>query len=95
MRLADVLFTQGFGTRRECAALLGAGLVRIDGAVRSEPNDEVDPEGLAFAVDGERWVFQARAVIAMYKPAGHECSQKPRHHPSVYALLPLPLRRRG
>ncbi len=95
MRLADVLFTQGFGTRRECAALLGAGLVRIDDAVRSEPADEVDPEGLAFTVDGERWVFQARAVIAMNKPSGHECSQKPRHHPSVYALLPLPLRRRG
>ena len=31
----------------------------------------------------------------MNKPAGYECSQKPRHHPSVYALLPAPLRRRG
>jgi 16S rRNA pseudouridine516 synthase len=31
----------------------------------------------------------------MNKPGGHECSQKPRHHPSVYALLPAPLRRRG
>ena len=31
----------------------------------------------------------------MNKPAGRECSQRPRHHPSVYALLPAPLRRRG
>jgi 16S rRNA pseudouridine516 synthase len=31
----------------------------------------------------------------MNKPAGHECSQKPRHHPSVYSLLPAPLRQRG
>jgi len=28
----------------------------------------------------------------MNKPAGHECSQKPKHHPSVYSLLPPPLR---
>ena len=31
----------------------------------------------------------------MNKPAGHECSQKPKHHPSVYSLLPGPLRGRG
>ena len=31
----------------------------------------------------------------MNKPAGVECSQKPKHHPSVYSLLPSPLRRRG
>jgi 16S rRNA pseudouridine516 synthase len=31
----------------------------------------------------------------MNKPAGHECSQKPKHHPSVHSLLPAPLRRRG
>ena len=30
----------------------------------------------------------------MHKPAGRECSQKPKHHPSVYGLLPAPLRRR-
>jgi 16S rRNA pseudouridine516 synthase len=31
----------------------------------------------------------------LHKPAGYECSQKPRHHPSVMSLLPAPLRRRG
>jgi len=31
----------------------------------------------------------------MNKPAGYECSQKPRHHASVYSLLPAPLRQRG
>jgi 16S rRNA pseudouridine516 synthase len=31
----------------------------------------------------------------LHKPAGYECSTKPRHHPSVLALLPAPLRERG
>ncbi len=32
--------------------------------------------------------------MVLNKPAGYECSQKPKHHPSVYSLLPAPLRRR-
>jgi 16S rRNA pseudouridine516 synthase len=30
----------------------------------------------------------------LHKPAGVECSRKPRHHPSVMSLLPSPLRLR-
>jgi 16S rRNA pseudouridine516 synthase len=95
---ADLLFTQGFGTRRECAALVAAGLLEVDGlGVVDDPARELDTAGeLWFRVrGGERWPYRARALVAMNKPAGHECSQKPRHHPSVYALLPEPLRRRG
>ena len=33
--------------------------------------------------------------MVLNKPAGYECSQKPKHHPSVLSLLPLPLRVRG
>ena len=31
MRLDDLLFSQGFGTRRECAGLIARGLVRVGG----------------------------------------------------------------
>ena len=31
----------------------------------------------------------------LHKPAGYECSQRPRHHPAVLSLLPVPLRTRG
>jgi 16S rRNA pseudouridine516 synthase len=41
------------------------------------------------------WPFHERALILLHKPAGYECSQKPRHHPSVMSLLPAPLHRRG
>jgi 16S rRNA pseudouridine516 synthase len=94
MKLGQVLFSQGFGTRRECAALIGAGEVTVNGAICDDPDQEVDPVGFEFGVHGETWPYRARALIAMNKPAGRECSQKPKHHPSVYGLLPAPLRRR-
>jgi 16S rRNA pseudouridine516 synthase len=94
---ADLLFTQGFGTRRECAALVAHGLLEIDGSgVVDDPDRELDPVGLWFRVrGGERWPYRERALVVLHKPAGHECSLKTRHHPSVYALLPAPLRARG
>jgi 16S rRNA pseudouridine516 synthase len=46
-------------------------------------------------VDGRAWEVHERAVVLLHKPAGYECSQKPRHHPSVLSLLPAPLRTRG
>ena len=95
MTLAQLLFSQGFGTRRECAGLIASGGVAVDGEVCREPDREVDPHGLDFSVRGEPWTYHQRALLAMNKPGGYECSQKPRHHPSVYALLPAPLRRRG
>ncbi|MEO5882815.1 MAG: 16S rRNA pseudouridine(516) synthase [Caldimonas sp.] len=95
MRLAQLLFSQGFGTRRECAGLIAAEWVAIDGIVCSEPDREVDPHGLNFSLRGEPWTYHQRALLVMNKPAGHECSQKPKHHPSVYSLLPAPLRQRG
>src|SRR4029077_11188833 len=84
-----------FGTRRDCAGLVAAGWVAIGGVVCLDPWREVDPEGLTFSVRGEPWTYHERALLVMNKPAGHECSQKPKHHPSVYSLLPAPLRQRG
>lgn len=95
MRLSQVLFSQGFGTRRECAALIAGGAVEIGGSVVDDPDHEVDVEHLEFSVLGRRWPFVEHAVVLLHKPAGYECSQRPRHHPSVLALLPAPLRTRG
>jgi 16S rRNA pseudouridine516 synthase len=93
----ELLFSQGFGTRRECAALVAHGLLEVEGlGIVDEPGRELDPADLWFRVrDGERWPYRKRALIVLHKPAGYECSLKPRHHPSVYSLLPVPLRTRG
>ncbi|MBL8343340.1 MAG: pseudouridine synthase [Rubrivivax sp.] len=95
MTVAQVLFTQGFGARRLCAGLVAAGAVRIAGRVMDDPAEGVPTAGLVFEVDGVAWPFHQPAVVMLHKPAGYECSQKPRHHPGVMSLLPAPLRQRG
>ena len=95
MRLDDILFNQGFGSRRECAGLLAAGLVKVAGAVHADAATDLPAEGLALEVEGQPWVCQAQALVLLHKPAGYECSQKPSHWPGVLLLLPAALRRRG
>ena len=95
MRLAQILFSQGFGTRRECAGLIHAGQVSVDGATIDDSEVDLPVEGLVFNVAGRAWPYHERALVMLHKPAGYECSQKPRHHPSVLTLLPAPLRTRG
>ncbi len=97
LSLQDVLFSQGFGTRRICCGLIQQGLVEL-GEQRQpcdDPLAEVSTEGLVFWVQGVRWEFHERAYLLLNKPAGYECSHKPGAHPSVYTLLPAPLRQRG
>ena len=102
MQLQDLLFSQGFGTRRVCAGLVQQGLVKIspsDGAgglVRcTDSTQQIEPEdGWKFQVQGADWEYHQRAYVMLHKPAGTECSQKPSTYPSVYSLLPPPLRQR-
>ena len=99
MQIQDILFSQGFGTRRVCCGLVQQGLVQVEQggapAVITDPTEAFEPAQLAFWVQGERWVYQAQAFLMLHKPAGFECSHKPGAHPSVYTLLPGPLRMRG
>jgi len=95
MRWSHLLFTQGFGTRRECEALVAAGRVRSLGRAVDDADEAAPIEGHAFEVDGKVWPYHGKALVLLHKPAGYECSQRPRHHPGVLTLLPPPLRRRG
>ena len=70
--------------------------MQIDGQVRADLDQEFEPQGLRFLVRRQEWTYHERALLVMNKPAGYECSQRPRHHPSgVLTLLPVPLRVRG
>ena len=89
--LQQILFSQGFGTRRECVALIDRGGVAIAGVVMRHKDDQFDTASLRFEVDGVSWTFAERAYLMLNKPAGYECSQAPKHWPSVYRLLPTPL----
>lgn len=94
MQLEQILFTQGFGTRRACRALIEQGAVAVDGRVCTSPQADFVPQALAFEVRGEPWHYREKAYLMLHKPAGTECSHRPGAWPSVYTLLPLPLRQR-
>jgi len=96
MQLQAILFSQGFGTRRVCMGLIQQGHVTVGANTVpcTDPYSDWDERDLAFTVMGERWSYQAQAYLMLHKPAGYECSQKPSNWPSVYTLLPSPLRQR-
>lgn len=95
LTLAQALFSQGFGTRREIEALLAAGAVSLAGEVVRDGDHRVDPQGLVINVSGEDWPYRQPALVLLNKPVGYECSARPSAWPSVLTLLPAPLRRRG
>ena len=94
MQLQDILYSQGFGTRRICAGLVQQGLVTVNGEPWDDSTADFDPTGLWFTVQGKPWPYHEKAYILLHKPAGTECSQKPSTWPSIYTLLPAPLRQR-
>lgn len=94
MELQDILYSQGFGPRRVCLGLVQNGLVTVAGQPCDDPYADFDPEGLHFTVEGKEWSYHAKAYLMLHKPAGYECSQKPGAWPSIYTLLPAPLRQR-
>ncbi len=106
MHLADILFNQGFGTRRVCSGLIERGLVKVyhqNEAVASVDTAQAaidyvaklsHIDGLQLQVQGVDWTCHTQAYVLLHKPAGYECSHKPGAWPSVYTLLASPLRLR-
>lgn len=101
MQLQDILFSQGFGTRRICAGLIQQGRVRVyvdlpstEPELCTEATQDFSAPGLRFQVNGVDWAYHEKAYLMLHKPAGTECSQKPSAYPSIYTLLPAPLRQR-
>ena len=101
MQLQEILYSQGFGTRRVCAGLIQQGRVQV----YSSPSDnepltvtdasaQVQETGLRFTVQGVPWEYHEHAYLMLHKPAGTECSQRPSTYPAIYSLLPSALRQR-
>ena len=94
MQLDRLLHSQGFGSRKECRALIRAGHVSIAGVSCEDPFADFDPgskdgsAGLEFQVGEQRWHYRAKAYLMLHKPTSYECSHKPTFHPSVFTLLP-------
>jgi len=101
MQLQDILYSQGFGTRRVCAGLIQQGWVEVYAKNSTQTPvkyadvaTEIDVAGLRFKVQGVDWPYAEKAYIMLNKPTATECSQQPSTYPSIYTLLPAPLRQR-
>ena len=101
MTLEQILFSQGFGARKLCRLLIARGAVEVQGMARTDPASDWDvsaasagEDAFLYCVDGVLWQYQITAYLMLHKPTDYECSQKPKSHPSVYGLLPAPLRTR-
>ena len=57
MRLEQVLFSQGFGTRHECRGLISLGRVTFEGNTVTDPDEDVDPRRPQF--------YRGRQVLAL------------------------------
>jgi 16S rRNA pseudouridine516 synthase len=95
VNLESILFSQGFGSRRQCRSLIGEARVAVGGEVCTDPLASFDTGALTFAVDGIVWTFHEHAYLALNKTAGYECSRDPQHHLSVFHLLPPQFAARG
>jgi 16S rRNA pseudouridine516 synthase len=95
MNLESILFSQGFGSRRQCRALIADERVAINGAVLTDPDTDLPTAGLTFSVDGIAWPYREFAYLVLNKPPGYECSREPQHHLSVFSLLPSHFATRG
>lgn len=95
MDLESILFTQGFGSRRQCRALIAQGRVAVAGGICLDADADFAVEEFTFEVDRAPWRYRERAYAMLNKPAGYECSREPQHHHSVFSLLPPQLAARG
>ncbi|MGF6568266.1 16S rRNA pseudouridine516 synthase [Paraburkholderia sp. GAS333] len=97
MNLESLLFTQGFGSRRQCRALVAGARVSIGGSVCTDADADLPTldDAFRFSVDGVEWPFREHAYLLLNKPAGYECSRDPQHHLSVFSLLPPQFAERG
>jgi len=89
LALDKILQSQGFGSRKECRALVEYGAVTVNGAPAEDYSETFDTARLAFSVAGTEWDYREHLYLALNKPADIECSRKPSHHESVLSLLPV------
>lgn len=89
IRLAKILARAGLTSRRGADALIAAGRVRINGAVRADAGAQADPERDLVTLDGRPVPAAASPVyLLLNKPRGYVTSRRdPEGRPVVLDLL--------
>lgn len=78
----------GFGTRKECRALVRSGFVSLYGREVKDPFEELDAKPGEIEVNGEVISTAEELFVMMNKPCGLECSHRPRDNASVFDAFP-------
>jgi len=88
LTLDRLLASIGYGSRKECRALVRMGVVELDGKVLEDPFEEFKTRPESITVNGEEVPTIEKLYIMMDKPLDVECSHNARDHQSVFELLP-------
>lgn len=89
IRLNRLLASAGFGSRRQCDALIEEGRVEIDGEPVSKLGTTVEPETRQVSVDGVPLKRQRLVYFAVNKPTGVVTTNADPHgRPRVIDLVP-------
>lgn len=95
MQLLKYLQAQGLGSRKQCQWLINDGRVKINQTVYTQPQASIEPDSVRqLMIDDTEFtpIPLPYFYILLHKPADYETSHKPQHYPSVFSLLPEPLR---
>ncbi|MDF7676638.1 pseudouridine synthase [Neisseriaceae bacterium ESL0693] len=95
MQLLKYLQAQGLGSRKQCQWLIQDGRVTINQTVHTQTQADIDPASVRqLKIDDTELqpIPLPYFYILLHKPADYETSHKPQHYPSVFSLLPEPLR---
>ena len=65
MRLEQILFSQGFGTRHECRGLIALGQVAVKGEVVDDPDADIDVESRVRNGSGPTWAVRGKGRLVM------------------------------
>lgn len=95
MRLDKLISSQTALSRREAAAALKAGRIRVDGAAVRDPAMHIDPERQEITLDSVLISYKKFIYVMLNKPPGYVSSTDDPGAPTVLELLPDELRSRG
>lgn len=88
MTLDRALSRAGIASRTEAAAIIAAGRVRVEGAVRRDPQAWVAPGRQRITLDGEALRRPKPLYFALHKPVGYITSHgDPEGRPTIYDLI--------
>ena len=77
MQLQEILYSQGFGTRRVCCGLIQQGHVAVGNPAQlcTDATADFEPDGLEFTIQGKAWHLHVHDFLLLLFPTGLVCSQ--------------------